>query len=571
MQTGVPVVIVLTVVALLVGYVQTVTWANNIAWDTVSYLDLADAFRHQDYSLLLNPYWSPLYPILFALLRLFAPSIQMERSMLSIMQYFCFVLFSLACWYFWRATWKAHLYYSEKDGTDPLPQKAAFIFFTCVSIVSALVIGDVSKRTPDMLAGALYVFGNGAILSCLYQQNNQGRFALTGTLMGLAYLTKSFFISWALPCVALMRWRGKDYGFTSIKSVVLLAAPLLMLMSLYVVPLSISLGRPSIGESGKYQLIFCTTDNLLPSVPLVHGSRKTLHPTRILFEDPTVYEFIEPFNVTYSPWFNPHYWNEGIKIEINWPLFWAMLVEKSMVLVTSFGIYLGVLWMYLIVASRTLFPFSFERIKVLSPVVVCAWLNVLLLLIVTVWPRYLIGLIPPIFAGIILCFQYKTAHSAKRMATGLSILSVLMILSFSWQSFMHCFYGFPELRAVLSNMTGASLPSPPLDAHSATANKLKDLGVSPGDRVARIAKQEFGEFYWARLAEVRIVCESVDPEHFFKSPKERRAELYNKLRKLGVKAIVLDWSYRSAPGIVPDEPDWESVDGTKSFILPLNK
>ncbi|MBX9666417.1 MAG: hypothetical protein K2X93_02315 [Candidatus Obscuribacterales bacterium] len=487
------------------------------------------------------------------------------------MQYFCFILFALACWYFWRSAWKLHVYYSQKDGTSPLPQNAAFLFFTCVSMVSGLVIGDVSKRTPDLLAGALYVFGNGAILSCLFQKNNESRFALTGIFMGLAYLTKSFFVSWSIPCIALMRWRGKDYGFQSIKSMLLLLVPLALLAALYVVPLSISLGRPTIGESGKYQLIFCTTENLLPSVPLVHGSRETLHPARILFEDPKVYEFDKPFSVTYSPWFNPHYWNDGIKIEINWPLFWAMLAEKAMVLVYSFGIYVGVLWLYLVVTTRTFFPFSLDRIKTLSPIICCAWLNVVVLLVVTVWPRYLIGLIPPIFAGIILCFRYKSNNAAKCMAQGLSILSVLMLLSFSWQSFMHCFYGFPELRAVVSKMTGASLPSPAPDAHSATANKLKELGVQPGDKVARIAKQEFGEFYWARLAEVRIVCESVDPDGFFKAAPNRRTELYEKLRALGVKAIVLDWSYRAPPGIVPNEPGWQPVEGTKSLIRPLNK
>ncbi len=570
-----PVVIVLVIAALLMACIQTVAWYDYIFWDTISYLELAQQFRLHNYSLFINPYWSPLYPLLFGLLSSLAPSVEMERPLLVVMQLLCFVLFLFASRSFWCAVWKLHLFYSEKEGTEPLPRGAAIVFFTYVTVFSALVVGDVSMKTPDLLAAAIYLYANAAVLSCLYQENHPSRFAMVGTLLGLAYLAKSFFISVALPCIALMRWRGKEYGLLSTRSMICLVAPMLLVIALYVIPLSVSLGKVSLGESGKYQLLFCTTQHLSPAVPLVHGSQETKHPARILFENPRFYEFVEPFDVTYPPWFNPHYWNDGIKMEIKWPLFSGMLIEKFVVLCTSFGIYFAVLYLYLVTVTRTLFPFSLQRIKSLSPIAGSAWFGAVILLVLTVWPRYVIGLVSPIFAGFIICFDYSLQKSTQKLARGLSILSTLMLLTFVWNSLLHLYFAFPQIGETLKEKTGYPLPPCHIDKQSPVAKKLKELSIKPGERVARIAMSEGGELYWARLAQVRIVCESVDVEHFFQSPPERRLELYGKLRKLGVKAILLDGKYKErnskSVDVVPNEPGWQMVEGTSYYVLPLDK
>jgi len=43
----------------------------------------------------------------------------------------------------------------------------------------------------------------------------------------------------------------------------------------------------------------------------VHGT--PVHPTRKIHEDPPMYEFGTPFEVTYPPWYNPTYWYDGVR------------------------------------------------------------------------------------------------------------------------------------------------------------------------------------------------------------------------------------------------------------------
>ena len=41
------------------------------------------------------------------------------------------------------------------------------------------------------------------------------------------------------------------------------------------------------------------------------------HPTRKIYDDPTMYEFGTPFKVTYPPWYDPSYWYEGVKLTLD--------------------------------------------------------------------------------------------------------------------------------------------------------------------------------------------------------------------------------------------------------------
>lgn len=554
-------------VALLIGYIQSVAWINRIGWDTVSYLELAELIRQQNWDLAISPYWSPLYPLLFAMMSLISPSILMERVLLCIYQYLCFVMFCVASVWFWKGTLEVHKHFCHSENTKPLPKVALIVLMGSVSLISSLVVGDLAVKGPDMLAAALYLAASAAMLSCLYKKVGTLHTALIGVLMGLTYLTKAFFISWLAPALVLMTLLHKKYELDAKKQIAMYATALITI-ALYVAPISMSLGHLSFGESGKYQIMFCSTDQILPMVPMVHGSQETLHPSRIIFENPRVYEFATPFDVTYPPWFNPHYWNEGIRAKTDWNLYKAMLAEKAGTLFWGFGIYAVLLHVCLCIASRKLWPYSLSRFLVVSPIVVTSMICMgLLLFLSAAVGRYFMGLIAPLFAGMIICCKSdEHAHPTKSLLA----VSSIMLIAFLLKSLLHTYFAFPVMGASLSKIAGGKLPVPEVEAHSATANKLAELGIKPQDRIARVARDEGGEFYWMRLAGVRVVAECVDVDGFLKAPAEKREEIYRKLKDLGVKAIVFDWTNRKpGPAPEPAEPGWQRVSDTHNFVKIL--
>ncbi|MDZ4833651.1 MAG: hypothetical protein SGJ27_07705 [Candidatus Melainabacteria bacterium] len=565
--------------ALVVGCLQMAAWSDRIGWDTVSYLDLAEAYRNGRLDLALSPYWSPLYPLLFAGWSALFSGVP-ERMSLGFFQYACFLLFGLSSAYLWKTALNAHRHVSLEEGVEAIPLFPFCFFAVSVSVYSGLVVGSLGIKSPDMLAAALFVLANGMIVSLIYKRPAIWWLLLTGMVMGLAYLTKAFFISWIIPCLVLLFWQRKHYHLDGSRFLALAGAALLT-VACYAVPLSLKLGYPSIGETGKYQFIFCQTETTSPMVPLVHGTQtvsdrvieQPKHPSRLFFDSPRVYEFAEPFDVSYPPWFNPHYWNEGFKVKFDWQTYLAMMPEKIMTVVFNIGILAAFMMLYLGALNRSLFPFSISRTKRCSAIVVPSKLCILLLLVSVIWPRYLIGFLPLLFAGLLLTCRYpNTLEGTKGVSRMLNATSILMLSVFVLSSLFHLYFAVPQIEPALSKAMGTQLPKKPFvpDPHSATAAKLAELGIKPKDRVARISSNQDGEYYWTRLANIRVVCESVDAENFFKASSESRNELYKKLQDFGIKAIVFDWSCRKPnPGAMPSEDGWIQVPDTNNYVRLL--
>ena len=95
------------------------------------------------------------------------------------------------------------------------------------------------------------------------------------------------------------------------------------------------------------------------------------------------------------------------------------------------------------------------------------------------------------------------------------------------------------------------------------AERLVHAGVHAGARVA-VANPPY-MCYWARLANVRIAAEVMNPHGFWALDAETHAKAEAALRRFGIRAIVAE----EAPDALP--PGWESVDETSySFrVLPV--
>lgn len=545
---------------LLVGLVQSVSWSSRVGWDTVSYLDLASAIRQGNFDLALSPYWSPLYPVIVAVARTFSPALESERTVICVLQYIFLILFLGASYRFWSAVLKAQNHFRSLDGTHQLSLVPQIAFMGSITLLSCLTVGNVSVKGPDMLSAAIYLTANALLVTCLYQPPSVARAARIGCFMGLAYLAKAFFISWALPCVALLAVFRQTYNLSA-KHLFALTIAMLTTMALYAVPLSIKLGHPSFGESGKYQVVFSSNDRILPMVPMVHGSLETKHPSNILLQTPTVYEFEKPFDVSYPPWFDPHYWNDGLNAKVDWKLYNELLVDKVVTLFLSFIVFISILKLGLCFSAKKLVPYSIPDLRTTSPIwlTVCAC-SLLYLLMSAAVSRYFMGFIPTMVASIFLAYQSPGSELAiKRERRTLWFTSILILISFTFHSLLHFYFFGLKITEPTSRSD---------DQHSATAKKLTEIGIKPHDKIMRVARNEGGEYYWAHLADVRVVAECVSPEEFFKMSSAKRSELDALLRNKNIRAIVLDWSNRkpSDAGPNPSDPDWQTVPETKNYI-----
>ena len=88
----------------VLGLIHVVASSHAVRPDTISYLDLADAAGQGDWSVLLNLYWSPLYPFLLSLvLRLAKPSAWWEFTLVHVADLLIFFVAAACFGYFLRA------------------------------------------------------------------------------------------------------------------------------------------------------------------------------------------------------------------------------------------------------------------------------------------------------------------------------------------------------------------------------------------------------------------------------------------------------------------------------------
>jgi len=103
------------------------------------------------------------------------------------------------------------------------------------------------------------------------------------------------------------------------------------------------------------------------------------------------------------------------------------------------------------------------------------------------------------------------------------------------------------------------------EMHRQVAKHLIKVGLRQDDKVAVIGT-DYG-IYWAHLAKVRISCEiPVEEEkNFWASDKERKEEIFNKMKEYDMKYLVSE----RAPEIA-SEQGWQKIPETSYYFRILN-
>jgi len=135
-----------------------------------------------------------------------------------------------------------------------------------------------------------------------------------------------------------------------------------------------------------------------------------------------------------------------------------------------------------------------------------------------------------------------------------------------------------SLRTVLEDRRQLSIADSPGGWYSPqefrAAAALPVLGVGPGDSVACIGEAAcLRDFYWARLAGVRILTEIYDPETpvpAFLANLPNRDQAIGVVRAQRAKVLVGDFGQTRINRADPVLKDWQQLSNTTLYALPLN-
>lgn len=535
-------------------------WINRYALngDGTSYLDVGDTYFRGEWAAAINGYWSPLYSWFLGLaLYLFKPSIWWELITVHLVNLVIYVgaLFSFR--FFLHSVLRAMRKETEPSADSvPLPDWIVLGVGYGIFLWASLVLIGTVYVTPDlMVAGLLFLIG-GYLIGLRYDES-YGKFAMFGVLNGVAYLGKAVMFPAGFGLLAILLFSGR---ITRRRVVgVLLSAFLFLMVSLpFIAALSKSKGRLTFGDSGKLNYAGMVS----PNYPPKHwqgepaGSGVPKHPTRELLEHPAVFEFAEPVAGTYPPWYDPSYWNEGVRGTFRLRAQIRVLVQSARnygkMLIEQLGLIAGLL-------TFIFWGGAPARRAIVSnwPLIAAAGLIIGAYSLVLVTSRYVGGslalLFVAILAGIRLPRKERTAPLAKYVA-----MAVMTTILFSVA-------GHLAEMAYLSN----TVYSDPMQKDQMKAAEgLQNMGLRAGDPVAIIGDGTTA--YWARLGRFKIVAEAFAPEagsqRFWSESGERRKLAYECLSRAGAKVVVA-WN--------PPESDldasWKRVASTNYYVQFLSR
>ncbi len=174
--------------------------------DGISYLDIADSIIQHDWRNVVNPHWSPLYPLLLAVfLRILRPPPAWESTVVHLLNYGIY-LAALAVFTRFLKRLTDHLAGPEvsSDGETSPPRTAWYAFGYSVFALSTIRLISYRWVTPDLCVALLFVACADLVLAIQQKPKVLRYRVLLGIALGLSYLAKAAMFPMALVLLALL-------------------------------------------------------------------------------------------------------------------------------------------------------------------------------------------------------------------------------------------------------------------------------------------------------------------------------------------------------------------------------
>ncbi len=517
------------VVGLLLAAAQAWVFRYQVSTDSISYLDMSDGvFPGSDWHRLINGVWSPLYPFLLGIFRrifsVSAPNEIVDAHLLNIV----FFIFAFVCFEFFLSVAIRKFAIPDEVSVEesaflPIPAWAylslAYAGFLWASIAEI----SVRNLRPDMLmSGFVYL----AVGMPLRMQGHVARWSdyfLLGTLLGIGFLVKAPLLPIGLLVLAATLFLVENWR-PALKMAAASLALVFLIGSLYFVPLSRTRGHFTLGESGAFNYLVHVNHArpvwYLQSVGSGRGS--FVHSPEKIFSSPPAYAFSQASTVTHPLRFDPSDWVIGAR-----PRF--ILKQQIIELVPSLRnlaalvLELGGLMLAALALAYPLWKGGqlWAAWARTWPIWMIGLAGCALYLPVHVESRYVAEFLVLILLGIILGFRIPQNVDRRTVLAFTVVIVVSLLLPLAARTYVKYFEVSQKSNA---------------DAQAAA--ELGELGIGPGDKVARICAN--GDLGVERVARVQVAAE-VDLQHvpeFWSAPLTTQQEILNLFASRGASAVI---------------------------------
>jgi hypothetical protein len=550
--------------AMLFGGLQAWSARVTMSCDTVSYLDMGDYLRHGHLSQVINGIWNPLYACILGLtMSIFRPSPYREYPLVHALLFLIF-LFALASFDFFLR--ELILFRQQGESTKELtiPIWVWLTIGYTVFLWSSLQLIGVAEENPDMIIAAFFFLACGFLIRIRRGAAGWLTYLALGLVLGLGYLTKAVMFPVSLLCLAVAWFTGRRFR-QGIQRVLASLLVFLAVSAPFIAALSVEKGRFTFGETGRYNYAVHVNN-----VPPVHWQGENainglpVHATRKIFERPATFEFASPVGGTYSVWYDPTFWYEGVKVRfdpreeartmsknLRWEIELFFCLNGSIVAAWFLLFYVGGKKLHVL---RDLSDYGFLFVPAIATLVLYSLVH---------WePRY----VAPFLAVVIVCcflsIHLPDTTESRRLFPAVAVFLSIMLI---------CPVGPKRFR--LNSGIFDLLPSeddPNSDRE--VAGEMYRIGLHPGDRIASLWFSNLGMSNWAHLAGVRIIAEVYywpgRPEtlvnEFWDADPATQVEVIKALASTGASAVISQEAPRGSGG-----SGWVQVGKTQYYIYWL--
>jgi hypothetical protein len=552
------------VVSVTLGGIQVLAYPNRMSSDdVVSYLDIADAYRHHHWNAAINGYWSPLYSWVLACGEwVIRPAESQELSFVRLVNFTVYLLGLAAFELFLRRAIAAHEHSVDacvgENVRLRIPRWMWLVFGYSVFLWSSLAWIGLRTDTPDLCTAALVYMAASIIIGGRSTALSSAQSLTLGAVMGMAYLSKTAMFPIAFAFLAAGCLTGRHRSRAIARAAWAFGAFALVTLP-FIVSLSIVKHRATFGESGRMNYAWQVNPGGY-IIPGLHwqggpgGFGVPSHPTRQISHDPAVFEFDHGFH-TYPPWGDPSYWYDGLRIRFN-------VTAELETIAANVGFYAGMFLMSVGVFYLVLLCFGgfFESMaaavtehwNVLVPAaaglavyMVCTNLAVA---DIPTQPstRYVAVFVVLLLTALVSGVRLPDSRTSRRLLAVSAVTAATIIVT----------------RLSLLAADDLTLGRQPLPEQQVwtIVERLRDAGVQPGDRVAIVGRKSAHEF-WARLGRIRIVAQIPDENAFFRADVKVQNEIRAALARSGAKVLMYRRVPRSHVG-----PEWRRLGRTDYYI-----
>jgi Dolichyl-phosphate-mannose-protein mannosyltransferase len=426
-----------------------------------------------------------------------------------------------------------------------LSRQGPFIAFA-FALFCLYTNGDILPfaATPDILLSAT-AFGAAACFFRIWRGAGIRTYVILGCILALGYLSKSVMLPAGviLLGILLLRRPGTRSHF---RKVLLAGVVMLLLCAPQIVMVSLRVGHPSFGETGRLNYLWWVQGvRQYQGWTGTPGGDAPIHGPRLIMNNPEVLEFSQPIPGTYPLWYDPAYWYAGAKIRFDALQQWKT-AKASLAFYKNYfpdlKYPLAGLAVFVVIAliTRTK-PSSAEVWFLLWPIS-----SLLVYALFTTEVRYVAPWLVLFWVGA--CSALWTRNRlAERLL--LILLAIVIITP----------------RLIELNKAAPALAKPrgtSMDVR--VAQELHNYGIRPGDPIA-IVGTGF-DHYYARIARARIVAQVTDPRDFWSFSPTGAAGVERALAEVGAKALIA----RFRPARF-QTGDWHVVPDTPYSFLMLDR